>query len=307
MRTCLVFGSLWLAFVVALVVVIPYQEAVAEDGDPAQPQDPAAGIEWKKAEGAEKFREAHAAFEAGKYKNAQKLFKKAQGQAKDKASKGTVRLWMKASRGGVELTRLQRLGNSSGKGQEALVQAERAAKEYGKTPIGSQYDKLISEMRERLFFTLENFERKTGRFSKKRGKTFIDDEKMIKEGKRAIRWEINSNPAELKIKDLPDNLGEFAAIWFWIHFPEKGGRPYEVTFLGKGKTEKERISGKRKTNNGYRLSQTPHRGWKLVKLPLKRFSAFGSISWKSVKDFRIRFSGAKGLVVHVDDIVLVRK
>ena len=143
----------------------------------------------------------------------------------------------------------------------------------------------------------------SGRFSEKYGKTFIDDAEFVQEGRRALKWDVDSKNFELKIKDIPANLNGYKSISFWLDFPKTNGS-YQVVLVCPGKSRGQ--TGTR-FQNAFIQQMKPHRGAKRVDVPLKGFNAQGSASLDNVQDFRIQFIGGKRLTCYLDFIALEKK
>ncbi len=292
------------AFSVSLVLLLPCLAFAPEDPPSGAGADPAAGIEWERPEGAGSFQEAQKAWGEKDYKGAHKLFKKAADAAKSGESRTRVESWVTACAGAVELKVLREMAADPKKLGDTLRQAEAKLETYLATPIAGEYQAFVAELGAKIYVSLENFDKPSGRYSESQGKKFIKDKQWVKQGTHSLKWDVGSNPAELKVKEIPGNLSEFKAVAFWLHFPEGGGPSYDATFMGEGKSQAD--MGK-DTHNGYKLDVKAHSGWRRVELSLKDFKSFGSIDWGSVQDFRIRFETSRTFTVYVDDIVLVRK
>ncbi|MCI0651339.1 MAG: hypothetical protein L0Z55_05605 [Planctomycetes bacterium] len=270
--------------------------------EPKKPA-PADEIAWAKPEGRAEFEQGHSAYEAKKYAEAHQHFKKSRSHADGKDAKAMVDLWIAAALGAHELEGLERKAQDSGAREGALRAAESDYPKYEKTPIGGRYREFIERLRKEVYFVLEDFERPSKRFSEAQGKTFVADAKRVHEGKHALKWQIISDPAELKIKELPKDLTAFKSVAFWMEF-EGTDVSYQAMFRagGESKTDTGKI-----TENVFVRDLPGHKGAKRVEIPFKDFQTYGQVDWKNVEDFRVRFIGRRNVTVYIDEIVLIRK
>ncbi|MEE8142916.1 MAG: hypothetical protein V3T77_07440, partial [Planctomycetota bacterium] len=270
---------------------------------PAFAQGGSEPLSWTKKEGQQLFDQGQKEYEAGRYKEAYELFKRARKLAKERPTKLEADRWKLGSRGGLTLKALKK-GAKGGNIKGAYRSAERDLELYRDTPIGESFSKFVEELQGKLFTTLEDFESVSGRYSKKFGKSFVKDSKNVRQGKRSLRWEVDKKKKAhvLKITDVPRDLSGYKAVTLWLYF-EKGSAPYQLQFLGRGKTTSDYGH---QMHNGFFSFQKAHRGWKRVEVPLKQFQLQGEVKWEYIKDFRIEFTSNKKCTVYVDYVALVK-
>ena len=300
--TALLMGLLILG--VAGVVESTLEVASAQDakGDKKAGADKEPTLAWRKAEGAEKYEAAKKLFEEKNYKEAGATFKDARKLAKGRVTKEQVNKWLLASEGGLRLASLQKQIDTNPRGVYALL--EKFQRQYAETPIGADYEKALTQLRSRLFVSLETFDRPSKRYSEKFGKTFVKDPKFVKQGFRALKWETINHPSSLKVSSVPRNLTQFKAVSFWINFP-KSGMPYWVVFKGKGKSSAG-LAGTQLTDNTYSVQRKHKKGWHRVEIPFSDFTQFGNVSWDKIESFQIYFDQKRKITLYVDDICLVK-
>ena len=258
---------------------------------------------FRKPEGQEKFDEGRKAFDAEEFKDAYTAFKAARKQAKDRPTKVAVDKWIQGSVGGNELVELRKRADG-GRAAAAHTLAEKNYPKFIHTPIADKYREFIVKLEKDLFTMLENFDVASSRYSEKYGKSFIDDTDLVRQGKRCLKWDVNRQNFELKVKKMPRDLESFSesgALVFWLHF-DKGSAPYNLIFAVPGKGTAER-TGER-VDNAYIKQMKPHKGWKKIEVPLKQFLGQGDVEWSRVRDFRIQFQGGRKFTCHVDAIML---
>lgn len=264
-----------------------------------------ASLEWKKPEAAEEFTKAKRAFEEGDFKEAFDLFKGLRKQAKNAETKKVVDAYQLGSEGGYRLAGYQKLA-TDGDRLKAYQEAEKANADYRDTPIGPNYVKFLEQLGAELFTVIEDFESKGNRYSENKGKSFIDDPKFVREGRRSLKWETQGENSVLKVRgdQFPDDLSGYRALSVWILF-EGRGLPYELVFVAKG-TAQQPISGDT-VKNGFFKSMAAHSGWKRIEIPLAEFAQQGSADWTRIEDFRIQFAKGLKVVLYVDGISLIKK
>ena len=258
---------------------------------------------WKKPAGKEAFDLGKAEYEAGHFKEAHEAFKDAKRHAKDKATKAELGRWERGAVGGKELAELKKHVDA-GRASDAYTIAEKNYRLYEATPVGPAYKQFLEDLEKKLFTVIEDFERKTARYSEKYGKTFVEDADVVKQGKRCLRWEVNKKNYELKVKDLPKDLDAYAkgAVVFWLKF-EGGSGPYQLAFDVPGKGTAATTGAR--VDNAFIMQMKAHSGgWKKIEVPLKSFTQQGSVEWSRVRDFRIQFLGGRKFTCHVDSIKL---
>ncbi|MBA4684431.1 MAG: hypothetical protein H2076_05510 [Planctomycetes bacterium] len=262
-------------------------------------QDP--DLAWKKPVGAQLFEEARTAYDAKEYAEAVKKFKDARKQAKNRATRMHIDNWLLATEGANELNALIQQAKG-GKESAAYRIGAKNYPRFAQSPIGPEYKKFLTEMETKLFVVLDDFERVSRRYSEKFGKKFIDDEKLVQQGKRALEWKVSAQASELKIKSLPKNLESFKSLVMYLDMP-KGGAAYQMVFVVPG-TSDEGLSKVTTIQNAYIAQMKSHRGLKRIEVPLKNFKGQGNVEWARVKDFRIQFLGGKKFTAYVDFIAL---
>ena len=270
----------------------------------APQEDAAPAWEWKKPEGAEQYAAAKKDFEAGKYSAAGKAFSSLRKLAKDKATKKEVALYRAACEGGIKLGVYAKKAKSSK--YKAYLDASKNAPKYVGTPIQKKYDDFIAQLRADVFQEVENFDRSGSRFLEKNGKTFIKDEKWVKQGTQSLKWVASGDNISLKVKgrSLPDDLTPYAAISLWVCFPQKKA-PFSLAFRCRGSSKENTQNAM--VVNAFVKTLPGHKGWKRVEVPLKGFRSQGKTDWKNIKDFRIEFNGPPNLTLYLDDITLIKK
>ncbi len=256
-------------------------------------------LTWKDEKGFEEFTKAQKAFEDGDYKTAEASFKAAGKLAKG----GKTSKYVKKLRAGSRLMMSLTAQVAAGQKRKALKYAEDNTKAFADTPVEGKLIALTEELVPLVFHVLEDFE-KNGPYSEKYGKSWVTDEALVKQGKRALKWVTTGQDPELKIKDLPKSLTSYEAIALWVYFPKKSGG-FDMIFKCKG-TSKTAVTQTTITN-AYFHSQSAFKGWKRLEIPLKRFKPQGDVSWSDIADFRLKFQGKRNATLYVDDIVLVRK
>ena len=260
-------------------------------------------LSWKKSEGAQSFEAAKTAYQAGDYKTAYQEFKNARKQAKNRATRSHVDLWLGATEGANELAALkkQALG---GKESAAYRIAEKNYSRFAATPIGEEYKKFVTEMQRKLFHVLEDFERVSKRYSVKYGKSFTDEKGLVQEGERALQWQVAPGQTELKVKGIPRNLTGYKAIAFYLDMP-RGGSAYQLVFVVPGSAQVG-VAQVQVVKNAYIMMMKSHKGLKRIEIPLRNFRGQGDVSWDRVQDFRIQFLGGKRFTAYVDFIALLK-
>jgi len=264
--------------------------------------DPAAvTLTFRKPEGQTLFDQGKAQFAEGKYAEAFDSFRDARKHASDLVTKKEVDRWSEGARGGNELVELRKMAETD-KAAAAHQHAAESLEKFRDTPIGEEYAKFVEELEKKLFTVLENFDVESNRFSEKFGKTFVEDPAMVKQGRRSLRWEVDKENFELKVKGLPDPMTDYegGAVVYWLHF-DKRGAPYRAIFTVPGKSTS--LHGDEYSNIYFKEMQA-HEGWKRIEIPLKQFTAQGDVDWARVRDFRLYFQGGRKLTVHVDCISL---
>ncbi len=258
-------------------------------------------LSFKSPEGQTHFDQGKGFFEEKKFKEAYDAMKSARKHATDRVTKMEVERWMVGSEGGNELVELEKL-DLQGESAAAHKHAEENLRKYLNTPIGEQYGKFVAELERRLFAVMEDFDTASGRYSEKFGKTFIEDPEFVRQGKRALRWEVDRENFELKVKEIPKDLKSYenGAVTFWLHF-DKRSAPYQVVFYVPGKASGLRGES---IDNAFIKQMKGHTGWKRIEIPLKQFIVQGDASWERVRDFRIQFQGGQKLTCHVDYIAM---
>ena len=260
-------------------------------------------LSWKKPEGAESFAAAKVAYEASDFKVAYQKFKDARKQAKNRATRSHVDLWLGATEGANELQALKKQA-ADGKESSAYRLAEKNYPKFAATPIGEEYKKFVNEMQRKLFQVLEDFERVSKRYSAKYGKTFVEEEGHVQEGKRSLKWLVAPGQTELKVKGIPRNLSGYKSIAFYLDMP-KGGSAYQVVFVVPGSAEAG-VAQVQVVKNAYIMQMKSHKGLKRIEIPLRNFKGQGQASWDRVQDFRIQFLGGKRFTAYVDFIALLK-
>lgn len=286
-----------------LLAIAPCLTVALLVGATLSAQDPEkVELAWKKPEGATLFEEGKAHFEAKAYKDAISSFEDARKQAKDRPTKHEVDRWIDGTKGANELEALRKQVEA-GRKAAAYAHAEKNLSKYDDTPIGEEYKSFVEMLEKELFFVLEDFDRESNRYSEKYGKTFIDDPEMVKQGKKSLRWEVDKDNFELKVKNLPGDMAAYenGAVIFWLHF-EKNGGPFQLVFNVPGKSSSDR--GTRIDNAFIKTGMQSHKGWKRIEVPLKQFNAQGDVSWDRVRDFRIQFLGGRRFTCTMDQISL---
>lgn len=267
--------------------------------------DPAE-LEWRKPEGGDLFTQAQKAFDEESYKESYDLFKKLKKLAKNKKAKITVALYRKGAEGGYKLAGFKERIEKSPK-HKIYLEAEKAfSSDYRDTPVAAAYEEFLKKLAGELFNRIENFESKGKRYSEKFGKTFIEEPKLVKEGRRSLRWETKGKHNVLKIKgkQVPDRLTGFRAVSFWMYFDGRGA-PFEAMFICKG--DSKRTVSQETLKNGYFKALKAHKGWKRIEIPLKEFAQQGKADWGKVEDFRIQFNEGAKVTVYLDDISLIKQ
>ena len=258
---------------------------------------------FRKPAGQEKFDEAMELYNAENFKDAYKAFKDSRKHAKDRPTKTKLAQWMQASKGGLELAGLKKRVEE-GRAAAAHTHAEKIFPEFVHTPIETAFREFIAKLEKDLYTVLESFDKTSNRYSEKYGKTFVNDEKMVRQGEQCLKWDVNRQNFELKVKRIPKDLEGYedtGALVFWLNF-DKGSAPYDLIFAVPGKGSSER-TGER-VDNAYIKQMKPHKGWKKIVVPLKQFIGQGDVEWARVRDFRIQFRGGKKFTCHVDAIML---
>ncbi|MAJ28363.1 hypothetical protein CBD41_02955 [bacterium TMED181] len=258
-------------------------------------------LAWKKPEGAALFEEGRGAFDAKEFANAVEKFKAARKQAKNRATRMHIDNWLLATEGANELNALIQQAKI-GKESAAYRIGAKNYPRYSQSPIGPEYKKFLTEMETKLFVVLDDFERVSRRYSEKFGKKFIDDPKLVQQGKRALEWKVSSSASELKIKTLPRNMDSYKSLVMYLDMP-KGGSAYQMVFVVPG-TSDEGLSKVTTVQNAYIAQMKAHRGLKRIEVPLKNFKGQGNVEWARVKDFRIQFLGGKKFTAYIDFVAL---
>lgn len=256
-------------------------------------------------DGKARYEEGKKLYEEKKYREAHDAFKAARKSATGRTTKRVISQWSAACEGALLLQKNFLPQYDAGQYKKTWAQIEQRYGMYEGTPIQKEYDDLRTKLRDKLFHVLDDFDRPSGRFTKKHGKEFISDPEFVKQGARALKWETVDKPSELKIKKVPRNMAGYEAISYWIYFP-KGKMDYTLNFMGAGKSATD--TGQL-TANGFQMNMKPpkKKGWSRVEVPLKKFSQFGKVEWENIKDFRIRFKANKRITCYLDDVSLVKK
>lgn len=259
-------------------------------------------LTWKRPDGAQLFEQGQKAYEAGDFKAAFDSFKSARKHAKNRQTRTAVDRWLLGTEGANELAALRKQDEKGSVGSAYKVAAEKVSKYLG-TPIEKEYRDFVTSLQRKLFKVLEDFERVSGRYSEKYGKKFIDDPERVQEGRRALKWDVNSKNYELKVKDLPRNLNGYKSVSFYLDFPKANGA-YNLVLVCPGKSQGQ--TGTR-FQNAFIKQMKPHRGLKRVEVPLKGFNAQGNAALDNVQDLRIQFIGGKRFTCFIDFIALEKR
>ncbi len=276
---------------IALLVLLPAGLPAQETPD----------LAWKKPEGATLLAEGRSAFDAKEFAKAVEKFKAARKMAKNRTTRMYIDNWMLATEGANELNALQKQAEL-GKESAAYRIGAKNYPRFAQSPIGPEYKKFLTEMESKLFVVLDDFERVSKRYSEKFGKKFIDDPKLVQQGKRALEWKVSSKAHELKIKTLPRNMDSYKSLVMYLDMPA-GGSAYQLVFVVPGSSE-EGLSKVTTVQNAYIAQMKSHRGLKRIEVPLKNFKGQGSAEWSRVKDFRIQFLGGKRFTAYLDFVAL---
>ena len=174
-------------------------------------------------------------FRSKDFAKAVEKFKAARKQAKNRTTRMYIDNWLLATEGANELNALQQQAKQ-GKESAAYRIGAKNYPRYAQSPIGPEYKKFLTEMESKLFVVLDDFERVSKRYSEKFGKKFIDDPKLVQQGKRALEWKVSSKANELKIKSLPRNMDSFKSLVMYLDMPA-GGSAYQMVFVVPGTSD----------------------------------------------------------------------
>lgn len=259
------------------------------------------------------FEEGRAHFDEEDFKAAAKSFKSASRGAKTKEDKKLVTGWADACKGASVLVQAQKLQKKNYI-NEAYDLVLVALRKYKGTPIEPAFTKLYGELERLLFQVIESFDRRSPKFSKKFGKTFISDQRLQANGTMCLHWQNtrDGKPGMLKIAPVPRNWSQYVALEFWVHcrVPAKGD-----VLLVADPAPKKGQKAPAKTRRGENVVSLPRHslvlprkgGWQYIRLKLPSFQAQGNADLAQVKEFRIQFSGTQSFDFFLDEIRLRRR
>ena len=299
---------------------------VALDAGTAQAQDEASQStepqpEFKKEEAKGRFEKGQALFKDGKYKKAGKEFKAASRGAASKNDKAIVRKWQDAAKFAPYLDRARRLQKRK-QLKKAYDELSALRPHLKGTPADELWQQIAKEIEAELFQPIETFDL-GGNYSKKFGKTLIDDPAVVFKGKRCLRWQNTRDrkagmlKIELKRMRTPPDWTDFQSVEFWVQSPTPV--PIQVFLM----TDREAGGGKRpgkpKPPSGGKKGEdvmtsfmmeatlaSPGQ-WKKISLDLQTFRAQGDPSFKKVNQFRVQIAAGRQYDILIDEIRLVRK
>lgn len=274
---------------------------------------PAFKTEKAKAE----FDKAQSLYKEGEYKDASSAFKKAARGAASTKDKKLVESWVKACDGARYVGAVKKLMEQN-RLQAAHAQLAKIQRRCLGNPSESLLMEVVGELDKRLFVMLENFDQRSGRYTAKYGKTWINDPRIVIRGKQCLRWTNTKDgkPGMLKVTTIPQearNLTRFDAIEFWMSYTIPPAAQV-VILCGKAqKKDKGTLPQPRqpgvKVQDAFfgKVAFAQKKGWQLVRLKLNTFQASGNPTLADVKDIRIQIPRNKAFDFYIDDIRLMRK
>jgi hypothetical protein len=264
--------------------------------------------EFKKEATKVDFEKAKGLLEAGKAKQAEGLFKKAKADAKSKEDKDVVDAWILTSTGSQALEKLKGLakqGKLHAAHEEALTQLPK----YEKTHAAATFKEFIAGLEEKLYLVVQTFE---SPLKERDGKSYIDDPKLVFEGKHSLRWQNTEDrkAVPVRIEGSPRDWREFEAVEFHVKVTQAPGSPEAVLICAEegaqGKAAKKATPGLQNSFNAAVKLPAPG-SWERVRIPLSDFRSTGMASLSSIAHFQLQCAAGRQFDLLMDRVVLVRK
>ncbi len=272
-----------------------------QEGAEEPPKDGPAVPEFKQAKGQEAFQKGKGLFDAGKYREAQAEIKKSKESAKTSEDKEVVERWVSACDGGTALD-LYKKSVERGALRQTYFQAAGTKERYEGTAIEEKFKVFLDDLATKVFEVLEDFDRRSERYSAKYGKEFVSDKAIVHRGANCLKWSSTKDGkvSQLQIANVPKNWSGYHSVAFWIRCE----RPVELYVYIKSPTPK----GPGETN-AMESSYSPvtGKGWTLAELELDKFKKRGQGSLANVEELILHIEGRTTFKIYLDDIVLVRK
>jgi len=256
---------------------------------------------FRSAKSTEAFQKARKLFDQESYNEALLAMKRLRDQGKSAADREVLQNWIRASEGGVLLSKYRQMFQR-GVLRTTLFSAMDQAVSYRGTPVAPRYEALINENMPRVIHVLENFDTRTNRYSKKYGKDFINDPKIVFRGAYCLEWVSTKagKPSQLALKDVPQKWAPFHSVVFWIRCEQ----PVELQLiaLSSGSDSDE------DTDALVAIYSPPARGgWVRAEVTLDQFRKHGSASFGNVGRFVIQIESKTTYKFYIDELGLVRK
>ncbi len=253
-------------------------------GPVALAADRAETPEFKKDSAAKSFESGLKSFKNRDYRGARTDFKKARSSGKEKQDKAIVSRWIKATRGGEELTRVRRLV-MAGRHREAYDHFTAVYVRYLGTPIASAYEKEWKKLGSRVATLVEGFDSHSSYYVRKPGRTFVEGEGKIFRGSHCLGWKSSPDKKTRAFtlrRVVPEDWSEYDTVELWynarvaprdMRLVLTCGRRGEVEDAGDHKlTARIRMKGK---------------GWQRLRLPLGVFTSIGRPVLSKIKSVEL--------------------
>lgn len=246
------------------------------------------------------------------YDKAKVQFKKAEKGAKTKKDKNIVKKWTLCSEAAKSLAYLRKRANS-GKMIDSYFRAADFLPKLVGTPIHPEFKQFVEELGDRAFHIVEAFDAPSLSYSKKYGKNFVKDPKIVKFGGGCLHWAQTKDFRgwQLKFKSAPRNLAAYDGIMFWVLAKRPTKMFVGVETAGEGKKQTDGLTGKQQIQNpAFRKEFIPPKGrkWQKVFLPFSGFDVFAEPDWNQVTKLYIAALKPKSKFdIYIDEVVLVRK
>jgi hypothetical protein len=302
-----------LLFVLFTSAALLAQEGAADAGAKAGPGTGSEDPQFEKASHQEEFQQSKELFAEGKYKEAERGFRKLRQYAKGKEDKTKVERWVQATAGGMLLEKVKKL-----KGQSMLQtydQVQAYVPKYRETPARGLYMEFLAELEKEIFHPLETFDVRSRSYSKKYGKTFVNDARYTLDGTQCLRWQNTAKrtAAALKIQgpNVPKNWTNFSALEFWVYLriPPRGAEAVIMCGQTVGKATARAKAASQKTGHfqaAARIAGKPGQ-WRRVRLPMSEFKPAGTASLDSVLYFQLQIPAGAQFDFLIDKIALIKR
>jgi len=258
--------------------------------------------EFKSEQGKEYFDQALQLYRAKDYKKARTGMRKLKNYVSGTKNRVLLDQWVRACEGGVYIEAYKKMAER-GAVRKTLSQVMNTSIRYRDTPINKEFEKLTDELLSKAAVVLEDFDAYSNRYSKKFGKEFVKDPKIVFKGKYSLLWKsIKGKAAQLRLPEdkAPKNWNQFHSVMFWI-YPIK---PVEMELVALSATQKK---GQESSGMVYKYKPSSSRGWVRVEVELSKFKKHGAGSFSSVGLFLFQIEAKTSYQFCLDQIMLIRK